>query len=94
MASLEEIKEKLKAHIRTKEHSKAISESKKGIIPKATYLRRNYVGENNPNFGKKWPEQSKLKHEMFFPLFLDSTHKKSLVGTPWSLAHAFLFLPG
>ena len=22
-------------------------------------------GINNPNFGKKWPEQSKLKHEMF-----------------------------
>jgi hypothetical protein len=61
----QKIKEKLKAHIRTKEHSKAISESKKGIIPKATYLRRNYVGENNPNFGKKWPEQSKIKHEMF-----------------------------
>jgi len=59
------IKNKLKSHKRTKEHGKAISESKKGIVPPATYTRRSYAGKNNPNFGKKWPEQAKAKHEKF-----------------------------
>ena len=59
------IQQKLKKHIKSKEHCKAISDSKKGIIPSATFIRRSYVGENNPNFGKKYPEIGKYLHEKF-----------------------------
>lgn len=56
------IQQKLKNYIKTKEHCEAISNSKKGIVPPATHLRKSYVGEGNPNFGKKWPNQGKEKH--------------------------------
>lgn len=55
----------LKSHIRTQEHCQSISNSKKGKIPKCTYSRKSYVGENNPNFGKSRPEVGKINHINF-----------------------------
>ena len=59
------IRKKLKQHTKTKEHCESISKSKKGIIPSATFTRRSYAGEGNPNFGKKWPNQGQEKHIKF-----------------------------
>lgn len=46
------IKKALSNHKRTKEHSNAISLSKKGKTPKCVFNRKSFKGKNNPNFGK------------------------------------------
>lgn len=38
----------------TKEHRLKLSLAKKGKIPPCTYTRRNYVGKNNPAYGKNY----------------------------------------
>lgn len=53
----------LKNYVKTEKHKNSISRSKKGIIPSCTYSRKNYFGENNPNYGKKRPEVGLINHE-------------------------------
>ena len=64
------IRQKLKNHTKSKEHCEAIRLSKIGKIPKGTYTRRSYVGEGNPNFGKKRPELGKLLSKKFSKKYL------------------------
>lgn len=54
----EESKKKLRGKVRTPEHCRAISESKKGITPSAVFTRKKYIGENNPNYNKTASEET------------------------------------
>ena len=74
------IKKKLKNYKKTDEHCLSISQSKKGVVPKCTYMRRNYKGKNNPNYGKKRPEVGKLLSEKFSKKYI--IEGKEYLGLP------------
>jgi hypothetical protein len=59
------ISSQLKKYKKTKKHCDSISNSKKGVIPPCTFTRQNYIGNQNPNFGKKRPEVGKINHIKF-----------------------------
>ena len=46
---------------KTEEHKKKLSLAKKGKMPSCVRTRRSYIGENNPNFGKRMSDETKLK---------------------------------